>query len=116
MKIPDASYEFNERYDLNRYSHMPGGTNPWAKPYWFRKEFDVPADYSGKTIWVVKLMTTIQPDGFSGDTVKVNSSVTLKANSRREVILEPKDHPQLVLKNPRLVAGYLRRAASVEHY
>lgn len=255
MKIPDASYEFNERYDLNQYSHLPGGTNPWTKPYWFRKEFDVPADYSGKTIWfnldginyradvwvngqlvadsykivgmfkrfrlnitdfakpgktnavaisihpldfsgdpvhaqidglkdagpnggdaeilrnvtqyssigwdwvpavrdrnigiwqhvsinasgpvvvadpaaftdlniseettagvrvrffltnvnekdiVVKLMTTIKPDGFSGNKVKVNSSVTLKANSRQEVILKPENHPQLVLKNPRL--------------
>ncbi len=255
MKIPDASYEFNERYDLNQYSHLPGDTNPWAKPYWFRKEFDVPADYSGKTIWfnldginyradvwvngkpvadsykivgmfkrfrlnitdfakpgktnvvaisihpldfsgdpvhaqidglknagpnggdaeilrnvtqystigwdwvpavrdrnmgiwqhvsinasgpvvvadpaaftdvniskettaevkvrffltnateedrVVKLKTTIQPDGFSGDKVEVNSSVTSKANSRQEVILKSQDHPQLVLKNPRL--------------
>lgn len=255
MKIPDASYEFNERYDLNRYSHLPGGANPWAKPYWFRKEFDVPADYSGKTIWfnldgmnyradvwvngklvadfykivgmfkrfrlnitdfakpgetnavaisihpldysgdplhaqidglknagpnggdaeilrnvtqysaigwdwvpavrdrnmgiwqhvsisacgpvvvadpaaftdvsisnettadvkvrffltnateedqTVKLNITIQPDGLAGDKVTVNSSVMVQASSRREVILNPGDHPQLVLKNPRL--------------
>jgi len=255
MKIPDASYEFNERYDLGRYSHMPDGTNPWAKPYWLRTEFNVPANDSGKVIWFnldginyradvwvngqrvadayqtvgmfkrfrlnitkfakpgrtnaaairihpldypgdplhaqidglkdagpnggdaeilrnvtqystigwdwvpavrdrnigiwqhawinasgpvvvadpaaftevsfaeettaavkvrffltnateedrfIELTTAIRPAGFSGAQVKINSSVLLKANSRQEVILEPTDHPQLALKDPRL--------------
>lgn len=51
---------------------------------------------------VVKINTTIQPDGFPWNMVTVNSSVTLKANSRQEVVLKPEDYPQLQLKNPRL--------------
>jgi exo-1,4-beta-D-glucosaminidase len=256
MKIPDASDDFNKRYDLAQYSHLPDKSNPWAKPYWFRKEFELPADYTGKTVWLnldglnyradiwingqlvedantvvgmfrrfrlnitrfakpgkknvmairihpldfpgdpvyaqieglhgnlgpnggdgdilrnvtqyctigwdwvpaardrnigiwqhvsinasgpvvvadpaavtkvniskdtstevtvrffvtnasgneqaVKIKTTIQPDGLPDNKVTVNSSVTLKANSRREVILKPEDYPQLQLKNPHL--------------
>lgn len=52
MKIPDASDDFNERYDLSQYSHLPDHFNPWSKPYWFRKEFELPADYAGKTVWL----------------------------------------------------------------
>lgn len=256
MKIPDANDDYNKRYDLNQYSHLPDKSNPWAKPYWFRKEFELPADYTGKMVWlnmdglnyradiwingqlvedankvvgmfrrfrlnitrfvlsgkknalaicihpldfpgdpvyaqldglsgeygpnggdgeilrnvtqyctigwdwvpsvpdrnigiwqhvsinasgpvvvvdpaaftkvnfskdttagvtvrffvsnasskdqVVKINTTIQPDGFPWNMVTVNSSVTLKANSRQEVVLKPEDYPQLQLKNPRL--------------
>jgi len=255
MKIPDASYQFNERYDLNQYSHLPNKHNPWAKPYWLRREFAVPADYTGKIIWLnldginyradvwvngqrvtdayktvgmfkrfrlnitkvaepgktnalairihapdycgdplhaqidglknagpnggdadilknvtqystvgwdwvpaardrnmgiwqhvsinasgpvvvadpaaftdlarphgtkaqvtvrffltnvtdedqsILLRTRIQPDGFSGDKIYVTCAKTLEANSRKEVVLSPEDHPQLVWKNPRL--------------
>ena len=52
MKIPDASDAFNERYDLAKYSHLPDGSNPWLKPYWFRKEFAVPENYAGKVVWL----------------------------------------------------------------
>ena len=52
MLIPDMSDDFNERYDLGKYSHLPDSSNPWAKPYWFRKEFEVPADYEGQIVWL----------------------------------------------------------------
>jgi hypothetical protein len=52
MKIPDVNSAFNERYKLAKYSHLPDGSNPWLKPYWFRKEFKVPKDYSGKVVWL----------------------------------------------------------------
>jgi exo-1,4-beta-D-glucosaminidase len=40
MLIPDASDEFNQQYQLEKYSHLPGVGNPWKKPYWFRTTFD----------------------------------------------------------------------------
>jgi len=52
MKIPDASDDLNKRYDLSKFSHLTGGANPWAKPYWFRNEFNVPPDYKGKIVWL----------------------------------------------------------------
>ena len=38
MLIPDASDEFNRKYDLGKFSFIPGETNPWKKPYWYRTE------------------------------------------------------------------------------
>lgn len=52
MQIPDASDDFNERFDLAKFSHLPDSSNPWAKPYWFRNEFNVPDDYDGKMVWL----------------------------------------------------------------
>jgi len=48
MLIPDASDEFNKKYDLEKYSHLPGLGNPWKKPYWFRTEFYVPREEEGR--------------------------------------------------------------------
>jgi exo-1,4-beta-D-glucosaminidase len=52
MRIPDACDAFNQRYDLGKFSHLPDKANPWAKPYWFRKTFAVPADFAGKFVWL----------------------------------------------------------------
>ena len=52
MFIPDASDDHNRRYQLGRFSHLPDQSNPWAKPYWFRKEFVLPESYAGKTVWL----------------------------------------------------------------
>ena len=52
MLIPDACKEQNERYGLDKYSHLPNLENPWAKPYWFRSEFNLPADFKGKVVWL----------------------------------------------------------------
>ncbi|MEK6782257.1 MAG: beta galactosidase jelly roll domain-containing protein [Bacteroidota bacterium] len=43
MYIPDASDEFNKQYQLEKYSHIPGQSNPWKKPYWYRTTFKVPS-------------------------------------------------------------------------
>lgn len=51
MRIPDCNDRFNERYDLQKYSHLPG-RNPWKEPYWYRREFTVSPDYKGKKIWL----------------------------------------------------------------
>jgi beta-galactosidase/beta-glucuronidase len=47
MLIPDASDEFNKKYNLEQYSHLPNNPNPWIKPYWYRTVFEVPATDKG---------------------------------------------------------------------
>jgi exo-1,4-beta-D-glucosaminidase len=47
MYIPDASDEFNKKYNLEQYSHLPNDPNPWKKPYWYRTTFNVPASDVG---------------------------------------------------------------------
>jgi Exo-beta-D-glucosaminidase Ig-fold domain/Glycosyl hydrolases family 2/Glycosyl hydrolases family 2, TIM barrel domain/Beta-galactosidase jelly roll domain len=41
MLIPDASDEFNKKYNLEQFSHIPNHPNPWNKPYWYRTVFKV---------------------------------------------------------------------------
>jgi len=48
MLIPDASDEFNKKYNLEQYSHIPNVGNPWKKPYWYRTTFKVPATDQGR--------------------------------------------------------------------
>ncbi|MEI6275538.1 MAG: beta galactosidase jelly roll domain-containing protein [Prolixibacteraceae bacterium] len=48
MLIPDASDEFNKKYNLEQYSHLPNIGNPWKKPYWYRTSFKVPAADQGR--------------------------------------------------------------------
>jgi hypothetical protein len=48
MLIPDASDEFNKKYNLEQYSHLPNNPNPWNKPYWYRTVFNVPASDKGR--------------------------------------------------------------------
>lgn len=51
--IPDASDDFNARYNLSRYSYLPDKRNPWKNPYWYRTEFKLPDTYKGKIIWLI---------------------------------------------------------------
>lgn len=48
MLIPDASDSFNKQYHLGKYSFLPGVSNPWNKPYWFRTSFLVPSYERGR--------------------------------------------------------------------
>ena len=48
MLIPDASDEFNRKYNLEQFSHLPNDVNPWNKPYWYRTTFSVPAADQGR--------------------------------------------------------------------
>lgn len=52
MKIPDASDEFNERYDLGKHTHLPHGRNPWTDPYWFWTRFRLSEDNEANNIWL----------------------------------------------------------------
>lgn len=53
MHIPDANDEFNIKWDLEKYSFIPGTTNPWNKPYWYRTEFAVPGSDAGKLFQLI---------------------------------------------------------------
>lgn len=53
MLIPDASDEFNRKYDLEKFSHLPNDPNPWKKPYWYRTTFIVPASDKGRTFQLI---------------------------------------------------------------
>jgi hypothetical protein len=48
MVIPDASDEFNKKYNLEQFSHLPNNVNPWNKPYWYRTVFKVPLADNGR--------------------------------------------------------------------
>ena len=52
MRIPDASDEFNREYGLAKFSHLPGGRNPWSDPWWFRTSFRVPEDFRDRKVWL----------------------------------------------------------------
>lgn len=52
LQIPDASDAFNAGHGLGKYSHLPGIENPWKDPYWYRIEFDAPAE-CGVRQWLV---------------------------------------------------------------
>ncbi|MGE5420613.1 MAG: glycosyl hydrolase 2 galactose-binding domain-containing protein, partial [Chloroflexota bacterium] len=53
MYIPDASDEFNKKYDLEKFSHLPNDPNPWKKPYWYRTTFTIPASDKGRTFQLI---------------------------------------------------------------
>jgi len=76
MLIPDASDEFNKKYNLEQFSHLPNDPNPWKKPYWYRTVFKVPADDKGRhfqlifkginyraAVWVNASRCRFHPDG-----------------------------------------------------
>jgi beta-galactosidase/beta-glucuronidase len=48
MLIPDASDEFNTKYDLGKFSYLPNDPNPWKKPYWYRTSFNIPSNDKGR--------------------------------------------------------------------
>jgi hypothetical protein len=48
MLIPDASDEFNKKYNLEQFSFIPDEPNPWKKPYWYRSIFRIPAGDKGR--------------------------------------------------------------------
>jgi beta-galactosidase/beta-glucuronidase len=53
MLIPDASDEFNKKYDLEKYSYLPNDPNPWNKPYWYRTVFMVPSADNGRCFQLI---------------------------------------------------------------
>jgi len=53
MLIPDASDEFNRKYDLEKFSFLPDDPNPWKKPYWYRTSFEVPLSDRGRCFQLI---------------------------------------------------------------
>ena len=53
MLIPDASDEFNKKYNLEQFSHLPNDPNPWKKPYWYRTIFEVPSSDNGRCFQLI---------------------------------------------------------------
>jgi len=51
-QIPDSSDEFNQKYDLAKFSHLPDKRNPWREPYWYRTEFRAPSRPAGRRAWL----------------------------------------------------------------
>jgi exo-1,4-beta-D-glucosaminidase len=52
-RIPDSSDEFNRKFDLAKFSHLPDKRNPWRDPYWYRSEFTIPENLRGKRVWLL---------------------------------------------------------------
>jgi beta-galactosidase/beta-glucuronidase len=52
MRIQDANDDFNRKFDLARFSHLPGHANPWAKPWWYRAEFQLLRLAPGTRVWL----------------------------------------------------------------
>jgi hypothetical protein len=52
-RIPDSSEEFNRKYDLSKFSHLPDKRNPWRDPYWYRTEFTIPESMRGRRVWLL---------------------------------------------------------------
>lgn len=53
MLIPDASDSFNAKYDLEKYSYLPGVKNPWKDPYWYRTSFDINQNDKNKNVQLI---------------------------------------------------------------
>jgi exo-1,4-beta-D-glucosaminidase len=53
MLIPDASDEFNKKYQLEQFTYLPNDPNPWKKPYWYRTTFEVPFSDNGRCFQLV---------------------------------------------------------------
>jgi exo-1,4-beta-D-glucosaminidase len=46
--VPGVEYKIGSEFSNQE---MPD-SSPYAKPWWYRKEFEVPASYKGKTVWL----------------------------------------------------------------
>ena len=111
MLIPDASDEFNKKYNLEQYSHLPGNPNPWKKPYWYRSVFKVPAADNGRhfqlifkginyraAVWVngTQIADSTQMAGmFAQYSLDISKQVKAGADNVVAVKIYPLDYPGL---------------------
>lgn len=109
MRIPDASDTHNARFKLSGFSHLPDKSNPWAKPYWFRKEFSLPKDYRGKKVWLnldgINYRAEVWLNGkkladakdvagmFKRFHFEVSGSLNPTGNNALAILIYPLDHP-----------------------
>ncbi|HNR40653.1 MAG TPA: glycoside hydrolase family 2 TIM barrel-domain containing protein [Bacteroidales bacterium] len=111
MLIPDASDEFNKRYNLEQYSYLPNEPNPWKKPYWYRTTFDVPATDKGRcfqlifkginyraAVWVNGLQiadSTEMAGMFAQYSLDVSKQIRAGGKNALAVKIYPLDYPGL---------------------
>ncbi len=112
-RIPDSSDEFNAKYDLAKFSHLPDGRNPWRDPWWFRKEFDLPDLPAGRRAWLhfdaINYRADVWLNGqqvadrqeMAGMFQRFQFDITEQARAGRNVLavqIHPVDHPGLPQK------------------
>jgi hypothetical protein len=111
MLIPDASDEFNKKYNLEQFSHLPNDPNPWKKPYWYRTTFFVPEGDKGRnfqlifkginyraTVWLNghEIADSTEMAGmFSQYSLDVSGEITAGAENILAVKIYPLDYPGL---------------------
>ena len=111
MLIPDASDEFNKKYNLEQFSHLPNNPNPWKKPYWYRTTFNVPAGDKGRHfqlifkginyragVWVngKQIADSTQMAGmFAEYSLDVSSQIIAGSENVLAVKIYPLDYPGL---------------------
>jgi hypothetical protein len=111
MLIPDASDEFNKKYNLEQFSHLPGNKNPWNKPYWYRAVFDVPKADNGRhfqlifkginyraAVWVngIQVADSTEMAGMFGEySIDVSNQITAGKGNALAVKIYPLDYPGL---------------------
>ena len=115
MLIPDASDEFNRKYNLEQYSHLPNDPNPWKKPYWYRTVFNVPAEDNGRhfqlifkginyraAVWVngKQIADSTQMAGmFAEYSLDISKVIMAGKENGLAVKIYPLDYPGLPAKN-----------------
>ena len=111
MLIPDASDEFNKKYNLEQYSHLPNNANPWKKPYWYRTTFKVPAEDQGRcfqlifkginyraAVWVNGHQitdSTVMAGMFAQYCLNISKEIKAGENNALAVKIYPLDYPGL---------------------
>lgn len=111
MLIPDASDEFNKKYNLEQYSHLPNNPNPWKKPYWYRTTFNIPLSDQGRcfqlifkginyraAVWVNGKQITDSTDMtgmFAQYSLDISKQVKAGSDNALAVKIYPLDYPGL---------------------
>jgi hypothetical protein len=111
MLIPDASDEFNMKYNLGQFSYLPDEPNPWKKPYWYRTLFKVPSDDKGRhfqlifkginyraAVWINGRQVAdsgMMAGMFSGYSLDVSRHIIAGADNALAVKIYPLDYPGL---------------------
>jgi hypothetical protein len=107
--IPDISDSFNLKYNLEKYSYLPGHINPWKQPYWYITKFIIPQNESGKQVWLnfeginyrgevwlngIKIADTSQMVGmFRQYKYNISNNIIPSKTNYLAVKIFPVDHP-----------------------
>lgn len=108
FQIPDSSDEFNHKQGLAKFSYLPDQRNPWRDPYWYRKEFTLPAVGPGRHLWLnfncinyradvwLNGVRIADKDAMAGMFQRFRFDITAHARTGRNALavrIHPVDHP-----------------------